>query len=114
MSGEDDVARDKLNTLRAARGLAAVEAAVTGDALLEEIRKERTRELAFEGYRLFDLRRWGLSCTRHDAQDESFLNVTSREGGIDLDRPNSDPKFVWPIPHHDIICNPSIRQNAGW
>ena len=114
MDGEPDVARDKLNTLRAARGIAAIEATVTGDDLLAEVRNERTRELAFEGYRLFDLRRWGLSCTRHNPQDEMFLNVSPREGYTELDRDNRDPKFVWPIPHHDIICNPSIRQNAGW
>ena len=114
MDGEPDVARDKLNTLRAARGIAAIGATVTGDDLLAEVRNERTRELAFEGYRLFDLRRWGLSCTRHNPQDEMFLNVSPREGYTELDRDNLDPKFVWPIPHHDIICNPSIRQNAGW
>lgn len=113
-SGDNDGARDKVNTLRSARGLAQLEATVTGAPLMEEIANERTREFAFEGVRLFDLRRWGMSCRRHDPQDEMFLNVSPRESYIELNRLNTDPKFVWPIPHHDIICNPSLEQNPGW
>ncbi|MFC2413584.1 MAG: RagB/SusD family nutrient uptake outer membrane protein [Bacteroides sp.] len=111
-SGQEAVALSYLNALRGSRGLTAV--TLTSDALRDAIRAERTRELAFEGFRLFDLRRWELPCRRHDPQDEEFLSVLPSESYIALDRPNNDPKFIWPIPHHDIICNPALKQNPGW
>ena len=111
-SGQDAVALSYLNAMRGSRGLVAV--TLAGDALRDAIRDERTRELAFEGYRLFDLRRWGMPCKRHDPQNEEFLSVLPNESYIALDRPNNDPKFIWPIPHHDIICNPALIQNVGW
>ena len=106
--GNDIQARNALNTLRKARGLA--ETASSGDALQQEIRDERTRELAFEGYRLTDLRRWGMSCKRHNPQSERIVNKIFTE----VDYPNDHPKFVWPIPNHDITCNPHLVQNIGW
>ncbi len=110
--GQDANALAFLNALRGSRGLIPVMA--TGTALRDEIRNERTRELAFEGFRLFDLRRWGLPCKRHDPQNEEFLSVLPRDAYVALERPNDHPKFIWPIPHHDIICNPDLVQNPGW
>ena len=111
--GQEVVALSYLNALRGSRGLVAV-GTLTADALRDAIRTERTRELAFEGFRLFDLRRWGMSCRRHDPQDVDFLRILPNESYTELDRPNDDPKFIWPIPHHDIICNPALKQNPGW
>jgi len=110
--GQDAVASSYLNAVRGSRGLMAV--ALSGDALRDAIREERTRELAFEGFRLFDLRRWEMPCRRHDPQSEEFLSVLPKVSYTELDRPNNDPKFIWPIPHHDIICNPALKQNPGW
>lgn len=108
-------ARKYLNELRVSRGLTAV--ASTGNALRDDIRAERTRELAFEGFRLWDIRRWGLPLKRmphQELSDGTFAFLASI--ALDLDIPNDSPYFVWGIPSNDIQTNPKIegQQNPGW
>ena len=50
---------------------------LSGDALLEEIRKERTRELIGEGFRFFDLKRYGQGMTRQGCQSETLANLSA-------------------------------------
>jgi len=101
-----------LNALRQSRSLGTISA--TGGALLQAIREERTRELAFEGMRLWDLRRWGERCTRRAAQASDILITTPGELTTGLDMPNEHPKFVWGFPAYDIVANPQLKQNPGW
>ncbi len=103
-------ARKWLNELRIARGLNAVSS--SGSALLQDIKDERFRELAFEGYRLDDLKRWREGFTRRDPQDPKFV-----QNGENFDAKTveaNDPKFVWGIPSNDVTVNPNIVQNPGW
>ena len=66
-----DDAADKLNEVRERAGFA--EASFSGKAeLMKELRRERAVELAFEGHRFWDLRRWGLA--------KQTLNNTKRKG----------------------------------
>ncbi|MBV4358258.1 RagB/SusD family nutrient uptake outer membrane protein [Pinibacter aurantiacus] len=58
-AGNDGAAKTALNRLRVKRGLPAV--ATSGDALFQDIVKERQLELAFEGFRFIDLVRWGMA-----------------------------------------------------
>jgi len=104
----DAYATTSLNALRTARGLAPTIKA--GDELFTEIQQERARELAFEGFRLTDLRRWGLAVKRHHSQNEKFLNTNFTK----LEFENSDYRFVWPIPHKSIQANGNLKQNVGW
>ncbi len=89
-------ASNDLTTLRKTRfesGGGAM--SVSQDTYIQYISEERQRELFMEGFRLQDLKRWGLGFQREDqtgAQPEaSTLKV---EAG--------DPRFVWPIPNHEI------------
>lgn len=100
-----------LNTLRTARGLTAL-TGVTGATLTAEIRNERTRELAFEGFRLFDLKRWGLGFSRGVSQDLGAINVGSNYNTINIAANN--PQFVWGLPTYDVNINPNLVQNPGW
>lgn len=99
-----------LNALRTARGLATVSS--TGAALLQDIKDERFRELAFEGTRLWDLKRWGDGFTRHDPQNVNIINVGPTYTGLTI-APNN-PKFQWALPSADISVNPNLVQNPGW
>ncbi|TXH56582.1 MAG: RagB/SusD family nutrient uptake outer membrane protein [Bacteroidia bacterium] len=99
-----------LNALRTARGLAATNA--TGTALYDLIKDERTRELAFEGFRLDDLKRWNEPMTRKAAQNTAFINVGANFN--QLSKPAGDNKFVWGLPANDITINKNLVQNAGW
>jgi hypothetical protein len=101
-----------LNALRQARGLDAV--SVSGDALQTAVRDERFRELAFEGFRLDDLKRWDEGFTRRDPQNEMLL--LQGENTFTKSVEASNPKFIWGIPAYDITINPNLadQQNPGW
>ena len=99
-----------LNALKVARGVAPV--VLAGTALTDEIRAERTRELNFEGFQLFDLKRWGLGYTRGPAQVPAAVN--NGTGFVGLVIPATDPKFTWNFPTNDLILNPNLFPNPGW
>lgn len=116
---------DYLNDLRESRGLAAV--TVTGNALLNEIKNERTRELAFEGHRLWDLRRWNEPMKRMAPQmsespisednpapiGTSFLSPVV---SLTLEVANDSHRWIWPIPYNELTTNVNIKdqQNPGY
>jgi hypothetical protein len=102
-----------LNTLRVARGLTAI-VGITGTSLMNEIKNERFRELAFEGFRLWDLKRWNEGFTRRAPQNTNILQTGA--SFISLSIAANDPKFTWAIPVRDITTNPSLegQQNPGY
>ncbi len=104
----------RLTQLRTARGLTT--AVTTGTVLRDAIRDERFRELAFEGFRLWDLKRWHLGFTRRAPQNLNILQVTPPDQFYALSKPADDDKFTWPIPVNDITVNPNLagQQNPGW
>lgn len=108
--GNEPNALAALNALRVARGLVSSNA--TGNALMQEVRDERTRELNFEGFHLFDLKRWGLGFSRGASQNPVF--VQNGDGFSGLTVAATDPKFVWGLPTNDVILNSNIVQNPGW
>lgn len=111
-SGNSSDALTLLNALRKSRGLADV--SVSGDALWTEIKKERQRELAFEGFRLFDLKRWGLAMTRMTPQTINGTSPFLVADHSKLTMPATDHRFVWPIPFQDVQLNPNLKQADGY
>lgn len=109
-SGQDANAIAALNVLRTARGAAAY----TSGNLLDEILKERTRELIGEGFRFFDLKRYGKDIQRSAAQVRSaiYLPDTYEQ----FHKASTDFRFLWPIPQAEIDANPQIKnqQNPGY
>lgn len=106
-AGNTSAATTTLNALRVSRGVAAL-----GTVTLQNIQDERTRELAFEGFRLDDLKRWNLGFTRSNPQNTAFLiqgnNYLGQTQAAGAD------KFVWGFPTNDINLNPNLVQNHGW
>ncbi len=101
----------KLNAVRQARGLAAVN--VSGAALMQEVKDERFRELAFEGFRLDDLKRWGDPIQR-SAPQNTLVIVTNNPSFHQLNVPANDNRFTWAVPFRDMETNPNLSQNPGW
>ena len=62
---------------------------------LEVISNERVRELYMEGFRLHDLKRWGMGFERTPQS-------CSQPDGSDLVVSKDNPLFVWPIPRNEI------------
>ncbi len=114
MSSKDAEALALLNKLRVSRGLAEVNA--SGDNLKSEIRNERARELAYEGQRLYDLRRWGMDVVRKSPQKidgaTPFLsNMSNPETAV---YKVGHDKWIWGIPRNDMNTNKNLVQNKGW
>lgn len=114
---QDADASKALNTLRAARIASYTDVNLSGNALRDEIRAERAKELIGEGFRMSDLRRWGLGFTRDKSypinpEVADFFIPSSANVSFE---PN-DYRYVWPIPYDEIQINPQIRnqQNAGY
>jgi len=110
-SSTEGAALTRLNNLRTARGLTAL-SGLTGNALFQAVKDERFRELAFEGHRLFDLKRWNEGFTRRLPQDLAVITTGPFYNTITISAGND--KFTWGIPTRDITINPNLVQNPGW
>ncbi len=80
--------------------------------------KERMVELAFEGHRFWDVRRWKEA-------DKFLTSITemkltrNADGTITYTRKNvarqwSEKMYLFPIPQAECIKNPNLTQNTGW
>jgi hypothetical protein len=76
----------------------------TGPQVLEDILIERRKELAFEGYRFWDLVRLGRSWSK--VKNQNPLTTVSVAPG--------NQYLVYPIPVAEINVNPNIVQNPGY
>lgn len=89
----------------------------SGTELRDEIRLERTRELIGEGFRMSDLRRWGLGFQRNPSYPISpTLSRLFRRPEATLQYAPNYYRFVWPIPQAEMDVNPQLKgqQNPGY
>lgn len=119
-----------IDAVRARSGLAGVQSSWasfsnqpnkpgTKDGLRSIIKQERTIELAFEGKRFWDLRRW------KDGVQELNKLIT----GWDVSQRTAAPfyrsrtlfnriftakDYFWPISIDELRRNPKLKQNPGW
>lgn len=99
-TGQDALALDDLNALREKRNASEITAG--GAALLDAIREERRRELAFEGSsRWFDLKRWGMDIPKPAFQGNPMV-------------PYTDFRLLAQIPDTQVENNPMLEQNPGY
>ncbi len=107
--GEHGYARDYLNELRMARGLAETEK--SGTALFGEIKNEWTREMVGEGFRLDCLKRWHDGFTRLTPQNFTTNMLVNQQGYRNLKIEADNMKFVWEIPANDLQANTNLVSN---
>lgn len=82
--------------------------AVAGkDDMTVRIQRERAFELAGEGQRYWDLRRWGLL-------EKSVKNATDIFGDLMYTRSYQKRHELWPIPLVEMERNLNLTQNEGW
>src|SRR5690606_10522946 len=99
-----------------------------------EIRRERTIELSFEGYRLDDLRRWKTAETEMsqalrgvkfkgteyetDPQWSDVVYEYDEEGFILLQAASSrqfKPRnYLFPLPTRQLLLNDQLEPNPNW
>lgn len=94
------------------------DAALPSDELRELIRNERRVELAMEGLRIFDIRRWQIAedVLNGWAHGARFDAGSSDNGYIRAQSRTFDPgkHYIWPIPRDERLLNTNLSQNSGW
>lgn len=98
-TGEFDLALSLLNKLMEARNASTYSS--TGDQLIEDIIRERRKELAFEGHRYWTLTRLNRPIDRTVEQPLDVIEVDNF-------------RRIFPIPQAEIDANPTIQQNPGY
>ena len=88
------------------------------ESLRPVIRDERRVELALEGSRIYDIRRWKIA--------ENVMNEPCRGAKFDLSSGtldyysygnnsfNKDRDYLWAIPRQQLTINPNLGQNPGY
>lgn len=107
-SGPDASVYDALNQVRARAGvnMPPVNEAMynTQEKLRDYIRHERRIELALEGQRYFDLKRWHIA--------HIVLPLLKTPGGVSL--VFAEKNYLLPFPQSEIDINPNLEQNPGY
>ncbi len=91
----------------------------TKAGMREIIQQERLIELAFEGARFWDLRRWKLAVQYMNRPIRGW-NVFKSEAKDYYNVQNiynqrfTQRDYLWPIAEDVIVKNPNIVQNPGW
>jgi len=126
-----------LNTVRTRAGQPSI-ASGTQAQIRQRIRRERVVELAGEGHRLFDLRRWDIYANANSGPVVGYAldpAIAPNNPTFDADevpnyttsisqrirfrnqiRTNTNAKYkLWPIPQFEVDANPTgMTQNPGW
>lgn len=117
--GNAHSAYDIIKAIRARAGVGTT----NGDAYLESIkgdkdamriliRNERRIELAFEGFRFWDLRRWNASLTE-PVTGVSISQSTYNPINVETRSFQEFMRFG-PIPYSEILKYNALQQNTGW
>ncbi len=104
LSGPDESVYDAVNAIRNRVEMPDLPDGLSQNEMREAIRHERRIELAFEGLRYLDLKRWHIA-------GEILNNVT---GGL-IDYHWEDKFYHWPIPQEEIDKNHGVlEQNPDY
>ena len=117
---DEDEARKQLNALREKRYLDGSNYEVTeaGRDLIEVVREERRKELALEGHRWFDLRRYGV-CEKYPDSKLLTHNYTYYDNGASTQMlethvftlESNDAAYILPIPQEVLDFNTGMVNN---
>lgn len=90
---------------------------MTKEEMRETIRQERRIELAFEGHRFFDVRRWKIA-EETDNKMMHGLEITVNSDGtkssqeFEVGKHTFRPAmYFWPIPYDEVVKSSSLLQN---
>ncbi len=106
-SGPDQSIYDAINEIRARPGIGmpAIPTGLSKDQMRERIRQERRVELALEGKRYWDVKRWKTA--------ETYIPTLVDPGGAQR---KFDPSkhYVFPFPQSERDTNPNLEQNPNY
>lgn len=121
--GHDDEARSALKTLRAARFYPSspeINTTASGSELVSQIRLERRHELALEGHRWFDLRRYRVCSVQPEKISITHnYSIYRDRGSRDILETRQfvltedDESWTLPIPHEVLEFNTGMPNNGN-
>jgi hypothetical protein len=131
VNGGSTVAIEYLDKVRVRAGLKGVVESWTNysknpakftsqSGLREIIHQERLIELAFEGHRFWDLRRWKKAAEELNKPITGWniygkTTATYNQERLILDQKFIAPRdYLWPIGIHDLRRNTNLVENPGW
>ena len=106
-----------INMIRNRAGMPNMDKSVynTQEKVRELYRRERRVELAFEGKRYWDIRRWGIGNEVMQGTAQGAWNPNTQAFVTVENRNCTFPKYdSWPIPQTEATANPNIEQPTGW
>lgn len=128
--GPNDEALQYINAIRAKADLPTVQDSwdnysnqpgkyASQDGFREIIHRERAIELAFEGERYWDLKRWKTAPMELNRPVTGWDDTQETPEGYYRTKVLFDQKFnfrdyFWPIRERDLIVNTNLIQNPGW
>lgn len=110
-------ARAALNIVRASADMKNVNA--TGEDFREKVHNERRIELAFEGHRFYDIRRWKIA-GKEEVRNIYGVKITKSGDSFSYEKVLlnkmywNDKMFLFPFPQNEVYMNPNLGQNPGW
>ncbi|OQP58264.1 hypothetical protein A3860_08060 [Niastella vici] len=114
-----------LNAIRTRGGIPALSAGLSQAEMRKQIQLERCIEMAYEGYRFFDVRRWKIANTAEGKQGGDFtgMNVFAGTGLSDpafytktrtSTRMWDDKYYIFPVPQSELNKNFTMVQAPGY
>lgn len=90
---------------------------MSNDDFWKKYQNERMVELAFEGHRFWDVRRWKEADKFFKSID--VMKITNNGDSFAYNRETvtrmwDDKMYLFPIPRTEIMKNPNLSQNPGW
>lgn len=119
----DQTVIDAINAIRTREDVSMPIITTTSQAELREIvRNERMVELAMEGHRLYDIRRWkiGEQVIPGTIKGMTYESPTQPGRYITLELTgyvkefDAKKHYLWPIPFRELDLNENIQQNPGY
>lgn len=112
-----------INLVRKRAGQPDLPEGLDFDAFTKRYRNERFVELAFEGHRFYDVRRWKAGATYF--KDIKVMEITKNEDGTFTYTPVTNPSYItarrwdekmnlFPIPQSELMKSGAMTQNPGW
>lgn len=104
LNGPSATVYNSINQIRTRAGMPNLPAGLSKDEMRKKIRHERRVELAFEGHRFFDLKRWKTAKTVLNAVNDAPITYKFE-----------DKHYLWPIPQSEIDKNQGrLIQNPNY
>jgi len=120
--GDETKSREYINKVRTRVGMPGIPNTVTGEALRQRLYNERRIELAFEGHRFFDIRRWKIANIIENRPIYGIDVIKNLTTGVSTYTPilllqknaYQDKMNLLPVERAEIQRNKELSQTTGW